>query len=141
MRLKCQSMSVNQRRNVIRTNILKLTYTEIAKECGVTERTINRDIKTWRQEGGFEELLYDEFMKSYPDQKESSPEKTFDRLCFLLGKTFTQRKEVYKDVNITQTEEVNINVNNFTPEELQFAKQVARKYIQTTNTNGSPSLH
>jgi len=89
-------LPAQRRREVIRENILELEYPEIAKLCHCAERTIIRDINKWREEGGFEQFLMDEFFRSYPNIKEQFPEKAFDRLCYLLGKTMTRKIE--KDV-------------------------------------------
>lgn len=88
-----------RRRQVIRENILDKEYPELAKLCHCAERTIIRDINKWRNEGGFEEFLMDEFFRSYPNIKEKFPEKAFDRLCYLLGKTITRKIE--KDMRAT----------------------------------------
>jgi predicted transcriptional regulator len=118
-------MSPKQRRQTIRENILHMTTEKIAVKCGVCKRTILRDIKAWKQEGGFTELLYDEFIKSYPTQKESFPEKTFDRLVYLLGKTFTVKRETktQKTILSKHVEELNVNLATY---ESAVQKVVAR---------------
>ena len=93
LKLKRHSTSSNQRRQVIRDNILSVSYEQIAQLCGVSKRTIIRDVNQWRLEGGFEQCLLDEFCRSYPTIKQAYPEHAFDRLCYLLGKTITQRLE------------------------------------------------
>jgi len=97
-------LSPEQRRDIIRNNILKLNYTQLAEKCHCTKRTIKRDVQAWRIEGGFEEFLLDEFFRSYPNIKEKFPEKAFDRLCYLLGKTLTRKIE--KEVHGEYTEKV-----------------------------------
>jgi len=42
----------------------------------------------------------DEFFRSYPNIKEKFPDKAFDRLCYLLGKTLTRKIE--KDIHETK---------------------------------------
>jgi transposase len=86
-------LSPEQRRDIIRHNILNLNYTQLAQKCHCTKRTIKRDVQQWRREGGFEEFLMDEFFRSYPNIKEEFPEKAFDRLCYLLGRTLTRKIE------------------------------------------------
>lgn len=39
------------------------TYYQIAQDCGCTERTINRDIVYWKDNGGFDKWLLSEFMR------------------------------------------------------------------------------
>jgi len=74
-----------------------------------------RDVNLWRREGGFEEFLMDEFFRSYPNIKEEFPDKAFDRLCYLLGKTLTHRIE--KEVRGEITEKIGIIVKMWKPED------------------------
>lgn len=90
-------LSPPKRREVIKENILKLDYAELAGLCNCTKRTIKRDVQKWRAEGGFEEFLVDEFLSFYPTMKVSFPEKAFDRLCYLLGKTMTRKLEAHTE--------------------------------------------
>ena len=125
--LKCRSMSPKQRRHVIKEHILTKTTPQIATLCGVSKRTIVRDIRKWKNEGGFEELLYDEFIRLYPTIKQTYPEKAFDRLCYLLGKTVTTRTEIKEE--ITSRQEITVNVNELSTEERQLARNLARKTL------------
>jgi len=84
-----------QRRQIIRDNILSHSYEKLAQLCSCSKRTIIRTINKWRLEGGYEDVLWDEFARSYPIVKEHDPGRAFDRLIFLLGKTFTHRVEAY----------------------------------------------
>ena len=96
-------MSPQQRRIIIKENIFKTDYQGLAQLCGVTKRTIIRDINRWRQDGGFEESLMDEFVATYPNMKDEFPEKAFDRLCYLLGRTLTRKIEAkteHRDVKV-----------------------------------------
>lgn len=95
-------LSPQQRRETIRENILTHNYQQLATLCHCTRRTIKRDVHAWRQEGGFEQFLMDEFFRSYPDIKEEFPEKAFDRLCYLLGKTLTRRIEKHEEIDIKE---------------------------------------
>jgi len=91
------------RRQTILENILTHSYEELAKLCGCCKRTIIRDIKQWKAEGGFEELLFNEFLKLYPQVKESNPEKALDKLVYLMGKGMTQKQEIKTEGNLNVT--------------------------------------
>jgi len=101
------------RRQVIRDNILGDTFEVLATKCYCTKRTIIRDVNQWRQEGGFEQFLMDEFFRSYPNIKQEFPDKAFDRLCYLLGKTLTRKIE--KTVDVEQ--KIGIIVKMWKPED------------------------
>lgn len=92
-------MSPQQRRLVIKENIFKTDYQGLANLCGVTKRTIIRDINRWRQDGGFEESLIDEFVATYPNIKENFLDKAFDRLCYLIGRQMTRRMKVKEEIS------------------------------------------
>lgn len=77
-------LSSKQRREKIRDNIATLTYNEIADLCGVHRRTICRDIAKWKQEGGFDQFLLEQFFKLYGTLKLKDPKHAFDRVCDLL---------------------------------------------------------
>ena len=40
----------------------------------------------------------DEFFRLYPTIKNDYPDKAFDRLCYLLGRTLTQKREITEDI-------------------------------------------
>ena len=77
-------LSQHQRREIIKDNITNLSYKEISKLCGVTKRTIRRDIEDWKQQGGYDEFLTEEFFKLYGIIKLENPRHAFDRVCDLL---------------------------------------------------------
>lgn len=93
-------LSPQKRRDIIKENILTHTYIQLAKLCHCTKRTIKRDVQQWKAKGGFEEFLMDEFFRSYPNIKEEFPEKAFDRLCYLLGKTLVRKVEKHEDIRV-----------------------------------------
>lgn len=70
----------------IKENITQLTYEELATLCGVTKRTIRRDIEQWKQQGGYDEFLTEEFFKLYGIIKVKDPKYAFKRLCDLLSR-------------------------------------------------------
>jgi len=90
---KC--LPYEQRKQVITDNILTHNYEQLAILCHCTKKTITRTVKQWRNEGGYEEALWEEFQRFYPDIKKEFPDKAFDRLCFLLGKTLTRKVEAH----------------------------------------------
>jgi len=101
------------RRQVIRDNILTLTYEQLAEKCYCTKRTIVRDVNQWRDEGGFEECLFDEFVRLYPTIKNTFPERAFDRLCYLIGKTMTRKMEVKKEVKTEHRTDIHILLEQY----------------------------
>lgn len=70
------------------------THEEIAKECGLkNRRTIERDIQAWRDSGGLETFLTEEWLKMHGKIKEQDPIEAHRQLTKLLGKTLTKKVE------------------------------------------------
>ena len=72
------------RLQTIEQNILFMTQDEIAKECGVDRRTIERDIEKWRKRGGFKRFLVKEFFELYGQEKRVNPSLALNRIMSLL---------------------------------------------------------
>jgi len=69
------------------------SYEEIAAVCGVTCRTINRDIREWKKQGGFEDWLLDEFFRLHGEVAEGDWQTRYKVVSRLLEKTLKQRVE------------------------------------------------
>lgn len=77
-------LSIKQRQKIIRDHIATHTYDEIAQLCGVTKKTIYRDVLSWKEQGGFKEFLLHEFFRLYGIVKVKNVDHAFDRVCDLL---------------------------------------------------------
>ena len=78
------TLTAKQRRIVLREKITMYTYAEISEMCGVSERTILRDVKQWQKSGGYDEFLLREFFTLYGVIKRENPRYAFDRICDLI---------------------------------------------------------
>lgn len=68
------------------------THEEIAEAVGVKNRkTIERDLQAWRDSGGLETFLHDEWLRMHGKIKEMEPLEAYRQLTKLLSKTLTQR--------------------------------------------------
>jgi len=92
-------MSLNQprlpphrRKKTIKENIAKHTIREIALMCGVTSRTIDRDISEMKATGEWYEWIEKEFMRLHRNGLIEDNEK-YRELAKLYGKRFTQKTE------------------------------------------------
>jgi len=70
----------------IAQNILFKTQEEIAKDCGVDRKTIQRDIEKWKQKGGFSRFLIKEFFELYGKERHINPSKALDRIMWMLAR-------------------------------------------------------
>lgn len=69
------------------------TQAEIAVTCGVSRKTIERDFREWRTNGGFEEWLSREWIRLHRDIKTIEPRDAYREVSSLLGKTLKQKVE------------------------------------------------
>jgi len=76
------------------------TYQDIATVCGVTERTIRRDITEWEESGGFEEWLLNEFFRLHSQKGEGDWKTRYRVVSRLLEKTLKQKIEADVEGNI-----------------------------------------
>lgn len=69
------------------------TQAEMARICGVSARTVVRDLQAWRESGGFEEWLEQEFLELHQQVKVQDPKAAYREIAALKGKTLKQRLE------------------------------------------------
>ena len=84
--------SAEERLEIIRLNIGK-SYSQLAKLCKCSLTTVTRDLRKWREGGGFEEFLYDEFHRLHEIVSEEDPSTSYKTVAALLGKHITRKIE------------------------------------------------
>ena len=67
---------------------------EIGQQCGVTEKTIDRDIKTWIDSGLFETWLREEFVRHHVLVSRKDPVEAYRQLSKLVGRMLTRKAEI-----------------------------------------------
>ena len=72
------------------------TQKENAEECGVSVRTVRRDIKKLQDSERFMEWLYTEFYKLHRRQ---DPKTAYQVVAQLLGKTLTQKIKAQAEIS------------------------------------------
>lgn len=65
----------------------------IGKRCGVTKRTIDRDIKTWVNSGLFETWIREEFLDLHNYVRDADPVEAYRQVSKLVAKMITQKIE------------------------------------------------
>lgn len=81
------------------------TYTEIGKSCGVTKRTIDRDMQAFATSGLLEAWVKTEWARMYGIIQQKEPVEAFRNLTKLLGKMVTRKIEAHSEekIDITKT--------------------------------------
>jgi hypothetical protein len=82
--LNVAKLNYKARIQYIEQNILFKTLDEIATECRVNPRTIDRDIVKWKSKGGFDRFLDKEFFTLYGQEKLQNPSRALDRIVTLM---------------------------------------------------------
>ena len=82
-------------------------YTTIGKACGVTEKTIDRDVKAWIESGDFETWVKEEWLRLHPQIIEKYPTLAYKELTRLIGKMVTKRVEAH---TVEEIREIKVNI-------------------------------
>ena len=83
----------------------------IGKSCGVTEKTIDRDMKAWVESGDFETWLKTEFVALHNHVVIANPTIAYKEMARLMGKMVTRKAEL-KTVEEIREIKLVWNVNN-----------------------------
>ena len=79
-------------------------YDQIAEAVGVkNRRTIERDIKAWREIGGFEDFFAKEFLKLHGKIRKSDPVEAYRQITKLVARTVTRKIEAQLKQQIQAT--------------------------------------
>lgn len=95
MSLSKLSQQTLRRLPTIKAGLLKGdNYTTIGKACGVTERTIDRDIKAWLQSGDFWDWIKTQWIELHGKITTEDPKEAYKQITKLFGKMVTQKQEI-----------------------------------------------
>ena len=115
-----------------------LTQEQIADHCGVSRRTIIRDMQEWVQSGLFETWLKLEFVELYEYERTANPTIAFNALSRLMGKMVTRKAEIKTETKEEITHKTVIKVDSKTRILLE---QAARDFIEASHQGESASIH
>ena len=88
------SLTPEQRLEILKRELLLgSTHTEIAEMCGVSRKTIERDIRKWELTGGFEDWIRREFKDLFVGISETDEPLAFREMSKLAARTMTTRTE------------------------------------------------
>jgi hypothetical protein len=84
------------------------TREQIGTKCGVTEKTIDRDMNAWVDSGLFEVWLKREFLRLHASAIHESPLDAYREVAKLVGKMLTRKIEKKEQVEIREKVEIDI---------------------------------
>lgn len=101
----------------------RLSYEKIGEECGVTEKTIDRDVAAWTQTDDFLNWIRSVWLDKY---RKVDDVEAFRQATKIMIKTIIARAEARVDIREEKhvTEEININV--FSDDEKSILDKAAR---------------
>lgn len=100
-----------------------LSRQQIGESCGVTEKTIDRDMNAWVESGLFEVWIKKEFIETYPNIKKEDQVLAFQEIAKLVGKMLTRKIERKEQIEISE-EIVTVNVTENEDEILSKAASI-----------------
>jgi len=118
-----------------------LSHEQIAANCGVTRRTIERDLDSWYESGEFETWLKAEFVELYEYVRTANPTIAFKELARLMGKMVTRKAEIKTEDTITEHKEVRIKFDAMSKEERELYRNLFRKHYMQPREGRSDSIH
>jgi DNA-binding Lrp family transcriptional regulator len=102
----------NERIAYIEANLIFQTQEEMAKELGISRKTINRDLERWRNRGGLKRFLLKEFFELYGKEKIRDTSKALDRIVTLLTREIVKEDDQTKQVNKVVVEVIDPDPKN-----------------------------
>ena len=86
----------------IKEGLLKgLNYTQIGGKCGVTEKTIDRDIGKWVESGEFETWIKTEFLRLHTIMIHEYPLEAYKQISKIMAKMVTRKAEIQERLDVT----------------------------------------
>lgn len=110
------------------------TQEQIAEHCGVSRRTIIRDMQDWVNSGLFETWLKLEFVELYEYERVANPAIAFKELSKLMGKMVTRKAEIKsehkEEITTRKIEELNVTLEDYR----NSVQKVVDRYIRQDST-------
>jgi hypothetical protein len=142
------SLNVPQKRLRKRLRIQKLIQglrkgtllADVALECGVSEKTIDRDMAEWKDNGGFDKWLLSEFLRLHENElNKEDGGQSYHTVADLLKKRLKEQQEITVDQN------VNVNVTGtsilLSKYEALIKRTVGSKVANIQENNPAEQVH
>ena len=117
-----------------------LNYTSIGSRCGVTEKTIDRDIKAFVDSGEFETWIKQEWARLYSVIQKEEPVEAFRNLTKLLGRMVTRKVEAHTLEEI-KVEEKHVSIVGTLRDYEEAINQAASRDFQANRARKQVDTH
>lgn len=101
----------------------------IGKRCGVTEKTIDRDIGAWVESGLFEVWLKEEFVDLHTYARDNDPIEAYKQVAKIIAKMVTRKIEAKAEIS-ERIEVVHLDVTADEDGVLNEAARILDKRLQ-----------
>lgn len=82
----------------IKSGLLKgFSYKDIGRNCGVTEKTIDRDVQAWYRSGEYESWLWQEWLRLHALVLKDGAVEPYRQVTKLITKMITRKMEVKEE--------------------------------------------
>jgi len=78
-----------------------LNRDQIGERCGVSEKTIDRDMKSWVESGLFEVWLKEEFVELHNYARTKNPIEAYKQIAKIVGRMVTHKAELKEQIDVT----------------------------------------
>ena len=116
-------------------------YDTIGKKCGVTGQTIDRDMAAWYKSWEYESWIFQEWLRLHAEVLKEDCVEPYRQVSKLFAKMVIRKAEIKTDTTITERKEVTFSLDTLNHDERELIKSVARRYIKSSDTAGSSSIH
>jgi predicted DNA-binding transcriptional regulator YafY len=76
------------------------TFIQIAKDCRVSEKTIDRDFAEWKENGGFDKWLQTEFMRLHGQEVNKPESQAYHAVTELLKRRMKENVQLEANVRM-----------------------------------------
>lgn len=115
-----------------------LNYENIGRKCGVTERTIDRDISNWVDSGQFETWIKEEWMRLHNIIVHEDPVEAYRQITKLVRRMVTQKVEAKEE--IIEMKAIHVDISVFSDDEKSILDKAAR-ILDGKSKGESTSIH
>ena len=107
-----------------------LNRNQIGAQCGVTEKTIDRDMKTWVESGLFEIWLKEEFVDLHNYTRDADPITAYKEIARIVGRMVTRKIEAKTEVTERLDARIHLDVTEDEDRILNRAASILDKKLR-----------
>jgi len=100
-----------------------LNREQIGAKCGVTEKTIDRDMNAWVESGLFEVWLKEEFVDLHGYARDNDPIEAYRQIAKIVAKMVTRKAEMKAEIH--EKKEISIDLSLYSDDDKSILDKAA----------------